>query len=451
MEVLRACCVGAILLFIPGALMQAFFLREPRLGFLERIPIAFALSVGSIAFIGIGVYALGGTLAEVQTVFLLFVVAMLLVWFWKFRPLRGISGISLVFSRLTWPQIALVAFATLCAILACFGGVWLSHTADSFYHLAAVHRQLLTKEVFSHGLFYDYQPTRLNHSVGTWHLVLALFSQLGGIEVTWLWYGLPVIIAPLLVLSFYGFGLHLTGDSRTALLGTILQFVLYDKLDFRASIYPNQSGFILLWVALTFTLLYLQHSSFHLLIWVFFASVVMVSWHLVLPELFFVLVMAYLATRVIVLVLSGDLLHDREVRRLLTLLVPFVLLTAPLVLYRVLKSNLINLQNILSPYDEPTFKWILTLPGGLAIVHPANLYAVDPRWRFAPLRFVFWLSAYLTTPFLLVAGVGKNREALFLFSSLVVVPLVVFNPAVISFGQGLIPERAITRLVLLPP
>ncbi len=450
-EIVRICCVGAMLLFTPGALIQALLLGKPKLGLLERIPIAFVFSVGTIALIGACVYALSGTLEMVRTIFLVFLAVALLVWLWIFKPLKRISGFSLRSCQLGWPQIVLVVFVVLCGIAALLGGAWLSHTADSFYHLAAIHRQLQTNEVFPRGVFYDYQPTRLNHSVGSWHLVLALFSQLADIEITWLWYHLSVIIAPLLALAYYGFGLHLTGDARIALFGTILQFVFYEKLDFRASVYPNQAGFVLLWVTLTITLLYLQHGSLTLLLLVFIASAVMASWHLLMPELFFALLITYLATRIIVLVPLSNLPHDSEVRRLFKLLVPFVLLTAPIVLYRVLKSNLVNMQNVLSPSEEPTFKWILNLPGGLAIVHPANLYAVDPRWRFAPFRFLSWLSAYLTIPFLMFAGIRQKKGALVLFSSLIIVPVVVFNPLVISIGQGLIPERAITRLVLLPP
>ena len=451
MEIVRICCVGAVLLFIPGALIQSFLLSEPKLGFLERIPIAFVFSVGSIALIGVSVYAFGGTLETVRTVFPVFLITVLLAWFWRFKPLGKLSRLSLRNCHITWLQVILILFAILCGLLAFSGGTWLSHTADAFYHLAAIHRQLDTNEVFARGVFYDYQPTRLNQSVGSWHLALALFSQLADIDITWLWYHLSVVIAPLLVLAFYGFGLHLTGDARIAVLGTILQFVLYDKLDFRASVYPNQTGFILLWVALTFTLLYLQSGSYQLLVWVFIMSVVMATWHLLIPELFLVLITTYLGIRLIVSLVSGNLAHDIEVGRLLKLLIPFFLAAVPLVLYRAIKSNLLNIQNFLSDSGEPTFKWILKLPGEIAIIHPASLYAVDPRWRFAPFRFLLWLSTYLTLPFLFLASVKQSRKELVLFSSLIVVPLIVFNPLLISVGQGLIPERAIVRLVLLPP
>ena len=102
-----------------------------------------------------------------------------------------------------------------------------------------------------------YEPFRgLNLVAGTWHLVLALLSLWSRVDITWIWWHLPVLIAPLLVFSFYSFALVLFKQPWLALLGTVLQFVLYDKLDFRASVYPNQAGFILLWCAWTLTWLY---------------------------------------------------------------------------------------------------------------------------------------------------------------------------------------------------
>ena len=158
----------------------------------------------------------------------------------------------------------MVIFAILCALLAGYGGSWLSDRADSFYHLAAIHRQIDAGTPLPQGLFYDYEkaPQGLNVTAGTWHLVLSIFSIWANVDISWLWQHLALLLVPLLVFSFYSFAYYLTGRPWLALIGTLLQFILYDRLDFRFVVYPNQTGFILLWSAWILTIMHLN-SCYH--------------------------------------------------------------------------------------------------------------------------------------------------------------------------------------------
>lgn len=454
----RLTASGAVLLFIPGWLVQSMVLGDSRVASLFRIVLSFALSVAGIALLGIVAYLANGSLSDVQALVAIGLAGLFGLWVWRFRqkqvslfpfvrPNRGESRVSMF----------VLLFAACCAGLALYGGGWFSDTADGFYHLAAIRRQIETSTPLPHGLFYVYStPFRgLNPTAGSWHLVLALLSLWSGIDITWIWRHLPVLMAPLLVFSFYSFALILCKQPWLALLGTGLQFVLYDKLDFRASPYPNQAGFILLWCAWTLTWLYVDSGKLWQAALVGWLVVAMASWHLLLAEFFFIALVLYLLLRSLAIWLARE--HwwaDLDVRRLCHILAPAVMLAAPLLVYRVILGNLTNYfdwRRWLSISPWPTFRSSLNLGYGFSIIGPLQLYKVDPRWRFAPFRFAVPLFSYLAAVLMVPYCLKRQRAVLFMAATVSVVPLVLLNPFLITFLQGKILDIAIIRLVLLPP
>ena len=455
LSILRVVVVGIALLLAPGWLLQSLTLRSTSLPPLSRVPISFALSVGSIALLGVVSFVLHADLHTVQVLFLVWLVGLVAVWLWQAK--RG-QVFPFVFPRRSsedfWPSVAVSVFAALCAALALYGGGWLSHTADGFYHLAAIRRQLETGTPLPQELFFVYQqaPQSLNITAGTWHLVMSMFSLWSQVDITWLWWHLPVLISPLLVLSFYSLAQVLFRKPWLALFCTILQFVLYDKLDFRVSVYPNQVGFILLWTALTLTWIYLDSGAWQELVLIGTLAVVMVSWHLLIAEFFLVALGSYFLLRLLVLWFTRvSFRDDMETRRLLTVLLPIAVVGVPFLFYRILAGDaFFGIDRWLRISTRPTFRSSLSLGHGFSIIGPVQLHKVDPRWRFAPVRFALWLFAYLLSLFLVPACLKRKRFALFLFATTIVVPLVLFNPFLITFLQGKVLDIAIIRLVLLP-
>ena len=66
-------------------------------------------------------------------------------------------------------------------------------------------------------------------------------------------------------------------------------------------------------------------------------------------------------------------------------------------------------------------------------------------------RFAGWLFTYVGALFLIPACLKRQRFALFLFATVMIVPLVLLNPFLITFLQGKVNDIGIIRLVLLPP
>jgi hypothetical protein len=456
LSILRVAVVGIALLLAPGWLLQSLTLPKSALTPLSRVPISFAFSVSSIALLGVVSFFLHADLHTVQVLFLAWFAGLAAVWLWQAR--RG-QVFPFIFphrsSEYFWPSVAVSVFAVLCAVLALYGGGWLSHTADGFYHLAAIRRQIETGTPLPQGLFFVYQqaPQSLNVTAGTWHLVMSMFSLWSRVDITWLWWHLPVLISPLLVLSFYSLAHVLFRKPWLALFCTMLQFVLYDRLDFRVSVYPNQVGFILLWSALILTWIYLDCGSWRELVLIGILAVVMVSWHLLIAEFFLVALGSYFLLRLLVLwATQASLRDDLETRRLLAVLLPVAAVGVPFLFHRLLAGDvLLGIEHWLTVSPRSHFRSSVYLGHGFSIVGPLQLYKVDPRWRFAPMRFALWLFAYLLSLFLIPACLKRKRFALFLFATTMVVPLVFLNPFLITFLQGKVNDIGIIRLVLLPP
>lgn len=456
LSILRVVAVGTALLLVPGWILQSLILQTRRMPVLARIPISFALSVGTVAVLGVVAFCLGGDLKTMQALFLFLLTGLLLVWARQVQ--RGHISTFSYFRwprEELWPNLLVLLFAISCAVLAVYEGGWLSHTADGFYHLAAIRRQIDVGTLLPQGGFYAWEqvPTALDSITGTWHLMLSLFSLWAGSDIIWIWWYLPVFIAPMLVLAFYSLGRVLFSQPWVALLGTLVQFVLYDKLDFRTSVYPNQAGYILLWTAWMLTLLYLESGGVQELALAGMLAIVMVSWHLLVAEFFFVSLGMYFIIRLAVVLISRKpWRNDTDLLRLLNALVPVVVVGIPFLFFRAFRGNLVaSMERWLSISPRTTLRSSFNLGYGFSIIGPVQLYKVDPRWRFAPFRFAVWLFTYLVSLFLLSDCLKLRRFALFLFATVLIIPLVLLNPFLITFLQGKAVDVGIIRLVLLPP
>ncbi len=249
--------VAAALLLLPG--WVAWRLIGPR-GMPEALQIApaFALSMVLISLVGWGGYLAGIGFAGVKTVSIAVVVLSALA-----------SPIALLYRRPTtkeavapaWTLWIALAIAVGAALSGLYSGPWLSATADSFYHLAAI------RSIAEHGtalpqqVFFSTKVPAPDPTSGTWHLALALVSNLSGQDPVAVWRVLTVALPPLIVLAFFTLALAITRSGVAALIGTALYMVLGLNFDFRDAVYPNQFGDLMAWLALAFLLRFVENGS----------------------------------------------------------------------------------------------------------------------------------------------------------------------------------------------
>ncbi len=147
------------------------------------------------------------------------------------------------------PLVPLGAFA---AVASAYSGIWLSHTADTFYHLAAIRSLLLFDRALPQEIFFRTPVQFPDPTTGTWHVALALVSALSGGDDVVVWRIATVAASALVTIAFAMFARVLTGSVSAALLGTSLYLTVGNSLDFRSMALPNRVGQVLLWVAVMF-------------------------------------------------------------------------------------------------------------------------------------------------------------------------------------------------------
>ena len=442
------------LFFGSGWFIFPYIFKDENFSELERLPVSFSLSVGTICLIGTVCYFLGLTLWVVQIICIALLSLLLLVSLVRWRKKSAGAYCSLrhllTFSR---PTVAVIGFAIFCSLLAFWTGPWLSHTADSFMHMAAVRRLINTGQVLNTGVYFAWESPGLVPQTGTWNLALALLSSFSGMDITRIWLYLPALLTPVYILSFYAFASSLFRNYKLAALVTVLYFILHHKLDFRFLSRPNRISFAILWIALLFTFRYLDTGKKKYLCLASVLGFVLSAIHLFTIELFLLSIASYALFRFLFRLNKGAF-SDSDLRRALTVIVATLALVSPFVIFKLASTRFtigpIPATEIHQAYREG-FRHSLSLGEEFFIVDPAMLFRHPLLVKETPLpevgaRGELVLFSYLLMFFLIPACLRGKRIETFLFANMAIVPLILFNPLLLHFIAGKVPDLAIFRL-----
>ena len=211
-----------------------------------------------ISMVGWSGYVLGIGFTGVKAVSIVVLVLAVLgspIALWYRRPARSEPVLP------TWTLWAASALALGAGLSALYSGTWLSATADSFYHLAAIRSLAEHGTALPQQVFFSTPVPAPDPTTGTWHLALALVSNLSGQDPVSVWRVMTVALPPLTVLAFFALALSITRSALAAFIATGLYMVLALSFDFRIDAYPNRFGFLLAWLALAFVLRFVENGS----------------------------------------------------------------------------------------------------------------------------------------------------------------------------------------------
>jgi predicted permease len=461
LDLLRLLLVYIILFFGLGWLVIPILFKGDDFSFLDRCAIAFSLSVGTISVLGTAFYFLNNDLSVVQSSLLILLVVVFLVravgW-WRGRKSgkdsnnrrRRVMGRLASFSQ---PTLIIISFTIFCSLLAFWTGPWLSHTADAFMHMAAVRRLISTGQVLNTGVYFPWESPGLVPQTGTWNLALALLSSFSGMDITRIWLYLPALLTPVYILSFYAFASSLFRNYKLAAFVTVLYFILHHKLDFRVLARPNRISLAILWIALMFTLKYLDTGKKKYLCLASVLGFVLSTMHFFTTELFLLSISSYALFRLLFRLKKG-IFSDSDFKRALVVVVITLVLASPFVIFK-LASARFTIGPIL-PADvreayKRAFRHSLSLGEEFFIVDPAMLFRHPLLFKEMPLpdvgaRGELVLFSYLLMFFLIPACLRGKRTETFLFANMAIVPLIIFNPLLLHFIAGRVPDLVIFRL-----
>lgn len=245
------------LLLLPGFVIWR--LAGPRgLPLALQIAPAFALAMAVIALIGWSCFVLGLGFNGVRTISIV-VVALsalgLLIALWNRRAPATERVLPV------WALPAALSLSLVAGLSAFYSGPWLSATADTFYHLAAVRAILQNGTALPQEVFFSIPVSAPDPTSGVWHIAVALVSSFSGQDPVTVWRVLNVAVTPLTVLAFFAFAISVARNAIAALIATALYIVLGLNLDFRDAAYPNRFGLLLAWLAIAFVFRYVENGS----------------------------------------------------------------------------------------------------------------------------------------------------------------------------------------------
>ena len=443
--------------------MIPILFRGDDFSFFDKCAISFSLSVGTISVLGTAFYFLGNDLLVVQSSMLILLAVVFLVraggwWQSEKNSQSSNNQHRRVVGKLSQPTLIIISLVIFCSLLALWTGPWLSHTADSFMHMAAVRRLIDTGQVLNRGLYYVREPSGLDPGTGTWNLALALLSVSSGIDITRIWLYLPVFLTPIYIFSFHAFISILFKNHKLAAFVTVLYFVLHQKLDFRFLPQPNRTSLAILWIALVFALRYLDTGKKKYLGLASMLGFVLSTIHFFPFELFLLWLSSYALFRFL---FKRRVFLDIDLRRVIMVILLTLMLASPFVVFKLTSSRLVAgptpKVDVNKPYQKPRFRNSLSLGEKFFIVDPAMLFPHPLLFKETPLpkegaRGELVLLAYLLTFFLIPACLRGRRTETFLFAGMAIVPLILFNPPLLYFTAGKVPDVTFFRLAYeMPP
>lgn len=216
----------------------------------ERTGIAFGLAVGSVGVLGYAAWALGLPLDAV-------VLATLVL------GVVGLAEAARHQTRLRWREDTKGAlrWAGFAAVAAALQGIWLSDSADMFYHLAAVwsliseNRPLVTDLMLAKP-----PPGGLDPTSGIWPTLLAVLCRFSGLDpvtvIRWFTPALAAVIAATFLAM-----VRRTVGPRGRAAAMILMLVVAFMLDFRWAVYPNRIGLAVAAAALLGLVVHAEHGG----------------------------------------------------------------------------------------------------------------------------------------------------------------------------------------------
>ncbi|HVC77909.1 MAG TPA: DUF6541 family protein [Candidatus Micrarchaeaceae archaeon] len=248
---------AAVLLLLPG--LAIWRLAGPRdLPAALQVAPAFALSLAVIALIGWSCFVLGAGFNGVKAASIAVIVLSAIGLPISLR-LRRAAATQRVLPG--WALPAAVVLSLVAGLSALYSGPWLSATADTFYHLAAIRAVLQHGTALPQEVFFPTPVSVPDPTSGAWHLALALVSSFSGNDPVTVWRVVNVAVTPLTVLAFFALAIAVTRNAIAALIATVLYTVLALNFDFRDAAYPNRFGLLLAWLAIAFALRYVENGS----------------------------------------------------------------------------------------------------------------------------------------------------------------------------------------------
>lgn len=410
-DAFAASCV-AVLAIAPG-LVPAWALTKRLKGgdWPTVLVLSFALTVASSSAAAIVAHFAGLSLGYAIAMFLVLVIAGALAgWRWRSggeSPAVGKQG---------------VIVGAVVAVGATIEGTYVLYTSDLFYHMAAARSLLASGRPLVTDPLYGTSIQSLDPTSGSWHTLVAMWSRMTGLDVTFLALGFGIVSAVLVALAVWVLLRRVSTSPAAATWTTAAWLFAAVLLDFRPFVLPNRASLALVYLAL-FALVELASAPrLPAAVIVVASGFAAATMHLGSAQLLFIALAAAVAFTLAASVV--DLVRKRspEWRTFLVITAVFVLVLAaalPVVLPRAgVAEGAVGGEG---PVAQPTGD-VWRLPFGMSVLRPGAFLAGGP--------IPFVLGSVLAGWMVVVAIRDRERSTLVAAAFAGLPALLFFDPPV---------------------
>ncbi len=432
-----------VFLMLPGYLIFRLFFNVKAHKTFEIIPLSFSFSVAFISTLCMILYFAGSDVTTLLHIFYgsLAVLILLNVLLWRRNRYRNLTDlnvndfVSSDYKYLGRP-LSITVYALLCFafVLMFYRGAVITYSSDILDHIGTIREIVEKRQIFPTNSFYAGEDgLGADPRKGLYHISLALLSIITNIEPYKIWIFLPALILPVLLCSYFAFARELFRNNKIALIALILFLLCYGGIGAevkRAVGYPSRVAFQIYLTALFLFFAYLRSSKLKYLIAAAFLGYATVTVHI---YYYFQLLLALFAFFVFLLIFkrrSKNAVIGTMKMAFLTLL-----FSIPILYLRYTLSY--STEN---PYDSALRH---------VVFFTENIYIVNPTQPWDRIGLA-GLIAFLAVPFL-YKYTKKHDGIAFLFASMVIVPLIIFNPVVVPVLGNFLTIGLVRRIVLLAP
>lgn len=450
-----------LILFLPGLLLLSL-VSKSRASIPEQLAVSFVLSLGLWSGPGVVLMRLHASLETLK--WIVITVTLLLCVISIVRSQRAKSDSRQILSyrgTKTYRRLDLGTFllgiSVLVAVLIMVGLVVSMATilqpSDRWSYTATMRHYLDTAHFGTTGIYIsDSTPIPARHSMSVWEPLMALVTKVAQVELIDMYsFYLPPILVVISYLALYNLAKEILKDRKAALVVCLLQTLYY-----LTSILPPPANLPGRWMVEGFAIIYRSQEDK----WVLLFAVLPMA-QLVALRYFSIGNKIYVGL-VVLVITALTFLHPmglvyfgisfgafasfslllgwskkKFIHALLVLAILLVLLVVPLIQQREMSA--------LAGFER--FTELLPRYGLLIFSEQHDLYMVNPRYLVYP-QFV--ALALLLSP-LLVRYVRRNLGAQFLFSNVVAVLLLIYNPVMAPILGKAVTPRLLWRITLLLP
>ena len=433
-------------LILPGFLLFLILYKER--DWYEIFPVSFSLSILFFTIPGIIAYVLHPTYKLFLNIYLILIVLEFILFILIYIKRRRLDIISSDNQDITNENTSLEMFPLLIIVLASlfFITVMVIYkgciTTDGIGFLGYIKKLAVNPIIKNQDGFYKEIIVDTTYGYNIWFLLIAFISRIATSDPVQVWIFLPMVLTPLIILSFYTLSKTLFRNTRSSITA-VFMFLLFFGINegcwiFRTSPYPMIiTDFLIHPIVLTFAFKYLYKGQIQNLIISGLLGLSLATVHLGGLYTFILILLFFL-------IFEGIFERNNKivVKRLSLLILFSILFSLPYIFLRLPHLEIKNYAYFhffikrFSPhiYCVPFDK--------LFCPH----YHVKPP--FTPRGMLMF--SFILSPFILI-WVKKHLGARYLIANMWIPPLIILNPYIVPILNKIIPFALIGRISQILP